>query len=257
MTHISKKLLEAGAPLSANRNATAAVSSWQEGSGRCSRIGKARIYCNARRWLARLERLKAMSNQPPDRPSILQSIPTAVATSLNHVPPDRTGAFVMGLEWKYGLPFAKFGTALRVGDSFKLAADAETRFSKLSTNATFHALWTWLLLLTLWAAPAFAQPTSYSAELQRVIDGDTFVMRVNLGFSVSITVPIRLAGLDTPERFTPEGRAARSAAEAFLKSGRITITPTGVRTFERHVAHVSIDGKSLADLLRAAGHVKK
>lgn len=150
---------------------------------------------------------------PPER-SILQSIPAAVEASLAHVPADRAGAFVIGLEWRYGLPFAKFGTAMRVGENLKLAADAETRFSKLSTSAKTYVVWTWLLLLSLWAAPAFAQPMSYSAERLRVIDGDTFVLRVDLGFAVSITVPIRLAGLDTPERFTPEGRAARSAAEA-------------------------------------------
>lgn len=82
-----------------------------------------------------------MSDQPPK--SLLQSIPLVVATSLNHVPPDRKGVFVMGLEWKYGLPFAQFGTAVRVGDSFKLSADAETRFSKLSTNANVYAVWSW------------------------------------------------------------------------------------------------------------------
>lgn len=74
---------------------------------------------------------------------ILASIPAAVQASLAQVPPDRTGALVVGLEWKYGLPFATFGTALRVGDSFTLAADAETRFSKLSTKATAYAVWTW------------------------------------------------------------------------------------------------------------------
>ena len=78
----------------------------------------------------------------PD-PSILASIPAAVQTSLAQVPPDRTGALVVGLEWKYGLPFMKVGTALRVGDSLKLAAEAETRFSKLSTTAKVYAVWTW------------------------------------------------------------------------------------------------------------------
>lgn len=112
-----------------------------------------------------------------------------------------------------------------------------------------------LLIVLLLAVPAWAQ-TSYPADLVRVIDGDTYVLRVELGFQVSITVPIRLSGIDTPERFTPEGRSARAFAEARLRSGRIVVTPTGARTFERYVAAVTVDGKDLAGLLRAAGHVK-
>lgn len=80
----------------------------------------------------------------PAPPKIdLTTIPSAVNASLAQVPPDRSGALVMGLEWKYGLPFMKFGTALRVGENVKLAGDAETRFSKMSTSARGYLLWTW------------------------------------------------------------------------------------------------------------------
>lgn len=74
---------------------------------------------------------------------ILRSIPAAVDASLAQVPAGRQGVLVMGLEWKYGLPFARFGTAVKVGNNFKLAADAETRFSKLSTSAKAYAVWSW------------------------------------------------------------------------------------------------------------------
>lgn len=76
-------------------------------------------------------------------PSILKSIPAAVDASLASVPAGKKGVLVMGVEWKYGLPFATFGTALKVGDGFKLAADAETRFSTLSTSAKAYAVWSW------------------------------------------------------------------------------------------------------------------
>jgi hypothetical protein len=82
-----------------------------------------------------------MAEEPA--PSILKSIPAAVDASLASVPADKRGVLVMGVEWKYGIPFARFGTALKVGDGFKLAADAETRFSKLSTSAKAYAVWTW------------------------------------------------------------------------------------------------------------------
>jgi hypothetical protein len=84
-----------------------------------------------------------MADDPQEPTSILKSIPAAVDTTLAQIPPEKTGALVMGLEWKYGIPFAKFGTAVRIGDNFKLAADAETRFSKLSTSAKAYAVWSW------------------------------------------------------------------------------------------------------------------
>lgn len=48
----------------------------------------------------------------------------------------------------------------------------------------------------------------YQAELVRVIDGDTVVMRVDLGFSIYSEHAIRLAGINCPEHGTPEGDAA-------------------------------------------------
>jgi endonuclease YncB( thermonuclease family) len=94
------------------------------------------------------------------------------------------------------------------------------------------------------------------ATLERVIDGDSYVLRVELGFDTIARVAIRLEGLDTPERFTEEGRRAAAAALARLHAGRITIVPTGARTFARWVAHVYVDGESLAARLRADGHAK-
>lgn len=76
-------------------------------------------------------------------PSILKSIPAAIDASLANVPPDRRGAAVVGVEWKYGLPFFKFGTAARVGENLKFAGDVETRFSKMSTSAKGYVVWTW------------------------------------------------------------------------------------------------------------------
>lgn len=78
-----------------------------------------------------------------DQPSILKSIPAAVDASLAQVPPDRKGAVVVGVEWKAGVPFMKFGTATRVGEHLKLSAEAETRFSKMSTTAKAYAIWSW------------------------------------------------------------------------------------------------------------------
>ena len=113
-----------------------------------------------------------------------------------------------------------------------------------------------VLLVLLTATAAVAQPARYPAQLERVVDADTMILRVDLGFGVSITVPIRLAGVDTPERFTPAGKAASLAVDGFLRSGLITVEPTGARTFARYVARVYVDGKPVADFLIAGGHRK-
>lgn len=96
-----------------------------------------------------------------------------------------------------------------------------------------------------------------AATLLRVIDGDTYVLRAEVGFDVLARVTIRLADLDAPERNTPEGRKAAAAVEALLKTGQITIVATGDRTFARWVAHVYVDGQSVAAWLREHGHEKR
>lgn len=176
---------------------------------------------------------------------------------LNEIPAGKTGALVVGVDWTGGRPSWRVGVASRVGDHFAVGADVEKRFRE-RPNAKIYAALTWLLLMALWLpAPASAQPTSYPASLVRVVDADTYVLRVDLGFEVSYTATIRLADLDTPERFTLAGRRATAAAEAALKSGPITVAPTGKMTFARHVAHVYVSGKKLAEILEAAGHRKR
>lgn len=98
---------------------------------------------------------------------------------------------------------------------------------------------------------------SYPADVVAVTDGDTFRLRIHLGFDVSVTAAIRLAGVDAPERFTPAGRRAAAAVTAKLTSGQITVVPTGARSFARWIAHVSVNGESLADWLRKEGHVTR
>lgn len=45
--------------------------------------------------------------------------------------------------------------------------------------------------------------------VERVIDGDTYHVRVLLGFHVEIVVPVRVRDVDTPELSTERGREVR------------------------------------------------
>lgn len=57
-------------------------------------------------------------------------------------------------------------------------------------------------------------------RLLRVIDGDTVIALLDMGFWLTNTVHLRLLGLDTPELHdsNPEKRASAEAARIFVKS---------------------------------------
>ena len=70
----------------------------------------------------------------------------------------------------------------------------------------------------------------HSAEVVRVIDGDTFEARVHLWPGLDITTRVRLRGIDAPEfkaRCTEErvkAEAARDALRAILDQGEVGIS---------------------------------
>lgn len=55
-------------------------------------------------------------------------------------------------------------------------------------------------------------PYLYAAQLVRVIDGDTVVLQIDLGFRLAATMPVRLLGINAPEMRTVEGPVARQWA---------------------------------------------
>jgi len=76
-------------------------------------------------------------------PTILQSGLDLVKTRVAELPPDTKGVLIVTAEVKYGLPVLRFGVATKEGERFQLGAEAETSFSKASTNAKVYAAWTW------------------------------------------------------------------------------------------------------------------
>jgi len=93
----------------------------------------------------------------------------------------------------------------------------------------------------------------YRAKLDRVIDGDTIDVIVDLGFDVTIKRRLRLKGVNTPELRSkdPDERrnalAAKEYVETTLYDNELVIetfkTRSGKdrRTFGRYVADVFID----------------
>lgn len=92
------------------------------------------------------------------------------------------------------------------------------------------------------------------ASVVRVIDGDTFELRMDLGYRVEGRFIVRLRGVDTPELPTVEGLAARATAERILQGAK-TITVQSYKdqqSFARWIADVYVDGVSLAELMKGS-----
>ena len=88
---------------------------------------------------------------------------------------------------------------------------------------------------------------TYVAELERVVDGDTIIVRIDLGFDVLKRERIRLRGVDAPEIETDEGKKA----EKFIRKKLRGIEKVILRThwhdmYGRYVADVLYDSRDLS-----------
>lgn len=95
---------------------------------------------------------------------------------------------------------------------------------------------------------------TYSADLLRVIDGDTYELLVDVGFKIMHRTMVRLRGFSVAEKNTPDGVRATNYAFAALNSGKITITThKDKQSFTRWIADVYVNDRHMADILRDSG----
>ena len=66
----------------------------------------------------------------------------------------------------------------------------------------------------------------YRAELVRVIDADTLLLAIDLGFRASLRVPIRLRGWNAAERNTKRGQKAIRFVEELLAACEDVVVET-------------------------------
>lgn len=98
---------------------------------------------------------------------------------------------------------------------------------------------------------------TYTATIERVIDGDTVRMTVDTGFHVTFKDNFRLADINAPELNTPEGQAARVALQAMLPVGsRFIVITTKADKYGRWLARIydQMTGESINDRLLRMGH---
>ncbi|HDZ02496.1 MAG TPA: DUF1016 family protein [Nitrospirae bacterium] len=87
---------------------------------------------------------------------------------------------------------------------------------------------------------------TYRAYLDYVIDGDTVVLYVDLGFNTYSRQKLRLRGIDTPEIATPEGKKAKTFVEEKLKKPKIiTIKTYRKDKYDRYLADIFVGNKEI------------
>lgn len=84
----------------------------------------------------------------------------------------------------------------------------------------------------------------YDARITRIIDGDTYEVEVDLGFRMIALMPLRLAHVDCPERFTWEGKVAIKYVTDLLgplPASCVVHTHKPVDKYGRYLADVHLD----------------
>ncbi len=90
-----------------------------------------------------------------------------------------------------------------------------------------------------------------NAEVMRVIDGDTFKCRIDLGWRVFVEAEVRLADINAPELDTAAGMAAGAHLRELLPIGTsVLIQSVRLDKYGRSQAFVKMpDGSDLGEML--------
>ena len=82
---------------------------------------------------------------------------------------------------------------------------------------------------------------TYSAVVERVIDGDTLKVRLDLGFETFTRQTLRLRGIDAPEMDTKKGQEAKAFAQSYVKEAQtIIVRSSRSDKYDRYLADVFI-----------------
>ena len=101
----------------------------------------------------------------------------------------------------------------------------------------------------------------YTAQVLRVIDGDTLDLSIDLGFNVWITQRCRLQGIDTPETHTLNaaekvlGLKAKGVLEGLVKTAKtVTVKTAKEDKYGRVLVTLFLDLININESLVASGY---
>jgi endonuclease YncB( thermonuclease family) len=82
---------------------------------------------------------------------------------------------------------------------------------------------------------------TYAAFVERVIDGDTLKVRLDLGFDTLVRQTLRLRGIDCPEMDTGEGLRAKGFVQSHIKQWQtIIVRSSRSDKYDRYLADIFI-----------------
>tara|TARA_B100001939_G_C16938511_1_gene617236 strand:- start:1044 stop:1391 length:348 start_codon:yes stop_codon:yes gene_type:complete len=104
----------------------------------------------------------------------------------------------------------------------------------------------------------------YNATVDKVVDGDTIDVTIDLGFNVWIKERLRLYGLNTPETRTKDleekerGLKAKKYVENQVNSnsGQIQVLSLGRGKYGRVLAEIWVGKNNINELLISNGHAE-
>jgi endonuclease YncB( thermonuclease family) len=97
----------------------------------------------------------------------------------------------------------------------------------------------------------------YKAKLNRVVDGDTVNLTIDLGFRLTYTANCRLSGINAPEMSTEEGKTSKIALTIMLGSGdKVTINSTGLDKYGRPIVEILRKDTTVNKIMLEQGHAK-
>ena len=93
---------------------------------------------------------------------------------------------------------------------------------------------------------------TYAAIVERVVDGDTLKVQIDIGFGITVHEKLRLRGINTPELSTPEGERAKKFVAGLLPAGSAIV-------LKSHRTRVDMHGRFVADVfyIKEAAHPRE
>lgn len=96
-----------------------------------------------------------------------------------------------------------------------------------------------------------------NAKLLKIHDGDTITVLVDMGFRMSVELPLRLNRIDAPELVTKEGKAARDYLKTVLTENIVVQTYKDPHEkYGRWLSEVWVGQANINDLMVSTGHAK-
>lgn len=95
----------------------------------------------------------------------------------------------------------------------------------------------------------------YQGRIVKYRDGDTVEIDLDLGFKVHLTIPLRLARIDTPEvRTQPSlAKVATDKLKELTENQLVTVQSKGKDRYGRYIAELFVEGKNINDQMMGFG----